>query len=522
MYASAHGNGRGATLGSDDVAAVSFLYPGSKAGPVTPSAPGSLSATTVSSTAINLTWADNSNNEDGFRLERKVGPTGTYALIATIPGGQVGYPDSGLQPSTTYFYRIKAFNSAGESTYSNEASAITSPAATDNAAFVSQTIQSTLIQGQLASASVTMTNTGTSTWAAGTYYLGSQNPQSNNTWGLNRVNLTSAVSPGGQATFPFNVTAPTSAGTYNFQWQMARDGGGVFGSMSTNLSIVVNAPLGKRSFDFDGDGKADIAVYRPTNGYWFVIDSSNSQVQVQPWGLPGDVAVPVDYDGDGKTDMAVYRPSDGNWFIINSSTGQVKIQQWGLPGDIPVPADYDGDGKADIAVFRPSDGNWFIINSATGQVKIRQWALSGDLPVPADYDGDGKADIAVYRPSNGYWFVINSSNGQVRVVPWGLPGDMAVPADYDGDGKTDIAVFRPSDGNWFIINSATGQVKIRQWALSGDKPVAADYDGDGKADIAVYRPSDGNWFIINSSDSQVRIRQWGIIGDMPVPLSAVK
>src|SRR6185503_14720398 len=98
MYASARGNGRGATLGSDDIAVVTFLYPGSKSAPppTAPGPPSNLSAVPTPNVAINISWADNSNNETGFRLERRTGLSGTYALIATLPAGQTSYPDSGL------------------------------------------------------------------------------------------------------------------------------------------------------------------------------------------------------------------------------------------------------------------------------------------------------------------------------------------------------------------------------------------------------------------------------------------
>ena len=127
--------------------------------------------------------------------------------------------------------------------------------------------------------------------------------------------------------------------------------------------------------------------------------------------------------------MSIFRPAEGNWYIVNSSNGNLITKQWGKSGDIPVSADYDGDGKSDIAVFRPSEGNWYI-KLWTGSMILRNWGASTDIPVPGDFDGDGKADTAVFRPGEGTWYVINSSTNSVSLTYLGESGDVPVPAAY--------------------------------------------------------------------------------------------
>lgn len=250
--------------------------------------------------------------------------------------------------------------------------------------------------------------------------------------------------------------------------------------------------------DFDGDGKTDFSVFRPGTGTcpcavtWYIIHSSTGAWSVFQYAINGDLPAQADYDGDGRTDPAVFRPSNSTWYIQGSSAGYYH-QSFGSAGDKPAPADYDGDGRADLGVFRPSTNTFYSYGSAMPGMNPAATGLpSGSYDwetVSSDYDGDGKADYAAYdtltanwhiRPSSGAMSSLgtpsSTSSGGFGSFQWGAAADRAVPNDYDGDGKTDLAVWRNSNGHWHIRQSATAN-SLRQvgWGQSGDIPVPAFY-----------------------------------------------
>jgi hypothetical protein len=298
-------------------------------------------------------------------------------------------------------------------------------------------------------------------------------------------------------------------------------------AMLTVMGTAVSAA------DFDRDGKADFAVFRPSSTTWISESSAapSERSSSFQWGHASDILVPSDFDGDGKTDFAVWRPANGVWYVHQSGDDSVLLVRWGtttlhptggLP-DVPVTGDYDGDGLTDMGVWRPDTGEWWILKSSNGYDQdnsiVYRWGKLGDVPVQADYDGDKKTDFAVFRSTENRWHIRSSSTGKSSVHAFGIAGlDTLVPADYTGDKKADVAVYR--GGLWHVLNSETGETEQFNLGFSDDVAVPADYDGDGTTDFAVYRT--GTWYVYDSSRPRLRTFNLGQVNDVPVNSGVVR
>ena len=141
--------------------------------------------------------------------------------------------------------------------------------------------------------------------------------------------------------------------------------------------------------DYDGDGACDAAIFRPSQGLWYGLPAANgapvlnSTTNIGQFGTTGDIAVPADYDGDGRADIAYFRPSNGQWFGLRTN-GTIALPStfFGANGQLPVVGYYDADLKADLATYNPSSGQIVALPSAGGANIVRNFGVvTGDVPV---------------------------------------------------------------------------------------------------------------------------------------------
>jgi hypothetical protein len=249
---------------------------------------------------------------------------------------------------------------------------------------------------------------------------------------------------------------------------------------------------------FGGDYGSALIVYGQETGNWGLGNLSGEQYWTW-FGGEGYVPVPGDYDGDGIAELGVYRASSGGWYWRKLGSENIfMLGNWGGPGYRPIQGDFDGDGLQDFVLYHEGMGQWYALLSTygfQGGVQIN-FGGPGCIAMHGDFDGDGKADPAVYHPASGTWHGLASSlNYRYLHGPFGGPEYTGLTGDFNGDGHTDLCLYHVS-GRWYIL-SVGGKLLLNGdwWGGPGWTPVVADYDGDGADDLAIYDKPSGRWRI---------------------------
>lgn len=372
---------------------------------------------------LQLSWVDVSNNEDGFKIERSGGgkskkksKKAKFKQIATPGANVTTYTDTSVQMGATYCYRVRAYNRAGNSAYSNPACAlvpmnVVAPAGVAGAAAQTAAAK-TVSTGALANAAP------------------------------------SAAAPLG---------LPASIGVFRpstGEWFLDRSGKGVFDGCKADACV---GPLGGEgdipvAGSWNGGEPTLLGFFDPADASWYldlngngVLDGCEAGSCRFVYGAPGDLPVVGDWTGSGKSGVGIFRPQTGEWYLDLDGSGDLDgcdvdacYKLFGGSGDLPVVGDWSGGGKSAIGIFRPQTGEWLLDlggegvaeNCATACLAFGQ---AGDLPVVGDWTGDGADKIGVFRPGTGEWFLDLNGNGQwdgcnvdLCLGPFGQPGDLPV------------------------------------------------------------------------------------------------
>lgn len=151
-----------------------------------------------------------------------------------------------------------------------------------------------------------------------------------------------------------------------------------------NLGFVTTIPAGEvpiRIGDMSGDERAEIAHFTLNGNVVTIRNRFTNTARTVQFGQTGDRYQMADFDGDGVGDLTIWRPTNGFWFWLRSSDDTLGAMHWGQNGDLPVPADYDGDGKTDFAIYRTGSPGYYWIYSSRTKISAFPWGAAGDVPV---------------------------------------------------------------------------------------------------------------------------------------------
>jgi hypothetical protein len=525
---------------------------------------------------LQLSWVDNSTDESGFNIERKSGTTGTYAQIASVGANVISYTDSSLTNSTTYCYRVNAFNTAGTSPYSPEVCA-TTPA----------TIQTF-------SVAITKTGTGTGTVSSAPSGINCGSTCSG-TFNSGAVVALSASAGSGSVFAGWSGDADCSDGsltmsasrsctaTFNLQTSTAN-------TISTNIvnNVVLSGssvlwtatPTGSpirveflidgslkwsetttsfQYYQYNGDPSGVLntttlsnathqlkvrAVYADNSTAEKSITVTVSNTTTQQFALTANVVKTITGSGTGNgtvtsTPAGINNCSSTCSASYNSGT---TVNLTATPGSGSTFGGWTGctngvvtltANTACTATFNPIAPQTYILSiiksgTGNGTVTTSPSGINCGSTCSATYNS-GTAVTLTPAPASGStfagWSGTGCGSGTVTMT-----ANMTCTASFQpavNQLQSRIGVFRPNTGEWFLDDDGNGQwnagdIYIKSFGHSGDLPVVGSWSGKGVSNIGTFTSATGMWQLDTNGDGVLDcsldacVGPFGQSGDFPV------
>ncbi len=469
--------------------------------------PTNLLATAVFNRQVNLSWADRSTSEDGFRLERKLGSSGTYQTIAVLSANVTAHADTGLTPQTDYCYRVAAFHGGVTSNYSNEI-CVRTPAATiivgvnPNRAEQAQTLSVT-ISGQN-----THFRQGSGThrvWLA----QGSSTIDANSFSADNDTQL--------RASFSFSASAATDLWNVSVQTSLdgtitLRNGFTINLAAPTDLTAVALSP-GHIALNWRDRSGTELGyqIERKTglSGTYQNIATTGPTISAfHDTSVVASTLYCYRVAAFQTNEVSAY----SNESCDTTAAAIFNDVAAGLPGVVEGDAawgDYDNDGDLDLALtgstapfpnYRPFAKIYRNTNGGFAALAAPLQAVAKSDLAWADYDNDGDLDLLLsgdtssVSPAAPITHLYRNANGVFQREAFALENvwsSAAAWGDFDNDGDLDLALAgrKNSEQNIATIyrNIGSGFIDVKAGLLGVAAGSAAwgDYDNDGDLDLAL-------------------------------------
>ncbi len=536
-------------------------------------------STVASAAQLTLTWADNSTNEDGFKVERATGSSGTFAQVITVGPNITSYTDTTVVAGTQYCYRVRAYNVAGDSSYSN--------AACGTAQSAPGTVGLSITKSGNGSGTVTSAPSGvncgttcngsfttgkvvalTATAASGSTFTGWSGDSD-----CSDGSVTLTVSKSCTATFQLQtftlsvnvVKTVTTAGTGNGSVTSAPSGISCGTDCSeaysngASVTLTATPATGSTFTGWSGactgtgtcavsmnSNKTATATFAAQSVSLVVSKHGKGKVSSTPAGIDcGSSCSMSSTSGTSVTLTPV--PDAGATFLGWSGGGCSGVGSCTvtLGASISVTANFTANTPAMIGVFRPSTGEWFLDNGngawdgCNTDSCLSNFGDQGDVPIVGPWNGGLQSLPGVFDRRTATWYVDANGNSALDgcelstcAFVFGQAGDKPVVGDWTGTGQKRIGIFRPSTHSWYFdLNGNETLDKCKRtdlckksFGLAGDIPVVGDWSGTGKTKIGVFRPTTGQWILDLNGDIKMGKRcsgdfcvsSFGQAGDLPV------